>query len=163
MRPSHSLGRVSAIPCALRLTSNPHGRENSGECQSELAGQCRAPRGARPTPESPPELLQRTWIADPSRAEQRGRSRGSEGGADRETRQCGTGEPAGREGDVNRGGRDDRDHARSELRAEAEAVDPAAVGVQPALVDLTPDRRYREAADAELDHECRAEEPGEEV
>src|SRR5215208_949444 len=158
MRPSHALGRLSLIPCALRLTSSPDGCQNRGERQGELAGQRRAPRGARPAPHPPPEFLEGAWVANPSRAEEGGRSRRSEDGADREARQRPTGEPAGREGDVHRGGGDDRDETRSELGPETEPVDPTAIRVQPALVDLTPDRRYPNAADAELDHECRAEE-----
>src|SRR3954454_25263518 len=102
MRPSHSLGRLSVIPYALRLTSTPDCGEYRSESQSETAGQRRAARGARPTPEPPPELLEGAWIANPSRAEERGRSRGPDGSADRETRQCRTGEPACSEGDVNR-------------------------------------------------------------
>src|SRR5215208_1406850 len=158
MRPSHALGRLSLIPCALRLTSSPDRCQNRGERQGELAGQRRAPRRACPAPQPPPEFLEGARIANPSRAGEGGRSRHSEDGADREARQRPTREPAGREGDVHRGGGDDRDDTRSKLEAEAETVDPTAIRVQPALVDLTPDCRYPNAADAELDHECRAEE-----
>src|SRR5436190_3372389 len=163
MRPSHEWGRLSSIPCALRLTSGPDRGEDRNDCEAELARQRREPRGARPAGKPTPELLEGAWIANSSRPEQGGRSRCSEDCADEKAWERRTCEPASREGDVHRGGGDDRDDARPELNPEAESVDPAAIGVQPALVHLTPDRRNPKAGDAELDYECRAKERREEV
>ena len=61
---------------------------------------------------------------------------------------------------IRRGARDDGDEAEAELRPEAHAHDPAAVGVQPGDVDLPPPRRHRAAAQPQVEHQPDDDEGG---